>query len=192
MPNGLKNKYIWENFMKKTQKRIEIGVGLGCILIILVCVMVFAIPKHTQAYAFTGQAPSVTGNYTREDFLSETNTYNATSVNQSTLTTTYNMSTKNSLSVFAVPQITVLTHGLSGDAGHWSNAYSNTNSETDFAYDPDSLISNLSEQAGGANVYWSVLQENKENFDLYDITNEIGEYDPSQLTLINKITGNIL
>ncbi len=49
-----------------------------------------------------------------------------------------------------VPQITVLTHGLGGNAAHWS---STNGTGTAFAQDNDSLLQKLSTKAGGANLY---------------------------------------
>ena len=50
-----------------------------------------------------------------------------------------------------IPQITVLTHGLSSSASYWSNP--NGNGAETFAEDTDSLIYKLSEKAGGAYIY---------------------------------------
>lgn len=42
------------------------------------------------------------------------------------------------------PAITILTHGLGGNAGDWSNDFSGTNnSGMDFAKDPDSIIEKM-------------------------------------------------
>ena len=51
-----------------------------------------------------------------------------------------------------LPQITVLTHGLGGNAAHWS---SSDGMGGQFAEDEnnDSLIQKLSTKAGGANIY---------------------------------------
>ena len=89
------------NVVMRTGRKSILTIGIVCIFIILVCLMALVIPSQAKASAFTGNAPDFTNNYTREDFLSETNTYNATSVNQSTWEMTYNMSAKNSLSVLA-------------------------------------------------------------------------------------------
>lgn len=52
------------------------------------------------------------------------------------------------------PQITVLTHGLGGSAGHWSNiGFDKDTGKSIFGYDEASLLDKLSEKAGGANIY---------------------------------------
>ena len=47
--------------------------------------------------------------------------------------------------------MTVLTHGLSSSASHWSN--SNGSGSGGFVEDTDSLVYKLSQKAGGANIY---------------------------------------
>ena len=57
-------------------------------------------------------------------------------------------------------QITVLTHGLGSDASVWSNNFSANNNVANnisFAYDSSSLITKISDQAGGANIYWAQM-----------------------------------
>ncbi len=49
-----------------------------------------------------------------------------------------------------IPQITVLTSGLGGNAGHWSNK---NGLGGEFAQDDDSLVTKLSYNAGGAFIY---------------------------------------
>ena len=68
------------------------------------------------------------------------------------------------------PQITVLTHGLNGDASNWSN-----NEDGDFAYDSASIISRIDSElrknnGSGANIYWAKMQTNF-TFKLYDLNN---------------------
>lgn len=77
------------------------------------------------------------------------------------------------------PQITVLTHGIAdfNGASHWSNTYPNTyneegNEQSHFAYNTESLIHKLSERAGGADIYWAKMSENKVDFNLYNIGGE--------------------
>lgn len=155
--------------------------------------MALVIPRQTEAFAFTGQAPSFTTTYTRENFLCETNTYNATSVNQNTWEMTYDMSIKNNNTVLAMPQITVLTHGLGGEAGAWSNGYSATNTSTAFAYDPDSLISKLSDQAGGADIYYAKMSQiNKEDFDLRKLSINNNIYIRESKDYIDNVSNHII
>ena len=55
-------------------------------------------------------------------------------------------------------QITVLTPGLGSHANVWSNNFSaNNNSNISFSYDSSSLITKISDQAGGANIYWAQM-----------------------------------
>ena len=68
------------------------------------------------------------------------------------------------------PQITVLTHGLNGDASNWSN-----NEDGDFAYDSASIISRIDSElrknnGSGANIYWAKMETNF-TFKLYDLNN---------------------
>lgn len=179
--------------MMKTQKRTTSFIGLGCILVILVCLIAIAIPGQKAASAFTGQAPNFTTTYTRADFLSDTNTFNATSVNPSALEMTYDLSARNNNTVMAVPQITVLTHGLGGDAGDWSNGYSATNTSTSFAYDSDSLISKLSERAGDADIYRAViLDTDKEDFDLIELSVSGNSYNAQIKDSIDSVSNHII
>lgn len=66
--------------------------------------------------------------------------------------------------------ITVLTHGLGGDASHWSNV------DDKFTYDEDSMFARLEQEllkngGSGANIYWAVMQNSTE-FELYDLNDE--------------------
>lgn len=66
----------------------------------------------------------------------------------------------------ASPQMTFLTHGLSGGAFHWSS-----NEDSKFVYSDNSLISQLSASVtGGAQVYWAKMQSHSA-FKLYDLNN---------------------
>lgn len=67
-----------------------------------------------------------------------------------------------------IPQITVLTHGLSSSASHWSNY--NGSGSGGFVEDPDSLVYKLSQKAGGATIYRAVTNSNNgenPNYHLY-------------------------
>ena len=55
----------------------------------------------------------------------------------------------------STPQITVFTHGFGCTAGSWSNHNTSDDPSGEFAYDPESLISKISELKGGANIYWA-------------------------------------
>lgn len=82
-------------------------------------------------------------------------------------------------------QITVLTHGLSGTASHWSNE------DGRFAYDATSLpemISSLCSKDGGkgANIYWAKMVTNR-SFYLVDLnTKENRVQSENQITNIYK------
>lgn len=66
----------------------------------------------------------------------------------------------------ASPQMTFLTHGLTGGAFHWSN-----DGDDQFAYSDSSLIAQLSASiTGGAQVYWAKMQSHTA-FKLYDLNN---------------------
>ncbi len=68
------------------------------------------------------------------------------------------------------PQITVLTHGLGSDAGTWSNHYSKGSPDnTVFAYDSESLISQIEEKNNGnVNIYLARAERR-------DVSNENGK-----------------
>ncbi|MCI5582250.1 MAG: alpha/beta fold hydrolase, partial [Anaeroplasma sp.] len=63
--------------------------------------------------------------------------------------------------------ITILTHGLNGDASHWSN-----NGNGVFAFNKNSIITRLYNIYNDANVYWLNFY-NSHNFDLINITTQI-------------------
>ena len=116
----------------------------------------------------------------------------------------YNISQKNSNEVMNATQITVLTHGLGSNAGTWSNHYSKDNDSDSFAYDCDSLISEINEKVGGANIYWAktknVYKGNNcyeyNGFDLFDITNQTSTSsnytDTSLVSNVNDMTKLLL
>lgn len=128
----------------------------------------------TTVIDFTG----VTGSLEGTDLYNATNTYSYNGDNEFYDRNYQYYDTSERLENIAVsinaPQITVLTHGLGGDASHWSN------NEGVFAYDEDSLISRLSLELskngqGGANIYWAVMQDSTsfQLFDLNDSKNRI-------------------
>lgn len=94
------------------------------------------------------------------------------------------------------PQITVLTHGLLGNASHWSN-----NGSGAFAPDSSSLISQLDLQiynktGAHANIYWAkmVLHDSFKLYDLNDPSNiDDGEYTANtSLQDIYGVTGHFI
>ena len=94
------------------------------------------------------------------------------------------------------PQITVITHGLGGNASHWSNDGNNN-----FAYDRSSIISRideeLSKKGNDANIYWAVMQSST-SFCLYDLKNtsnknNLGVYQPNAATTsITNVSKHII
>ena len=84
------------------------------------------------------------------------------------------------------PAITVLTHGLSGSASHWSNTADNRF----FAYDNRSLIERLRRQ-NGANVFWAQMNS-ATNFRLFElpIQNQLQIYDYNNLPTVPRLTFN--
>ncbi len=122
---------------------------------------------------FVGTSGSPSGEY----LYNATNTYNYNGANNLpdvSAKSSYeyydtDTGSKNSNLVYdGAPQITVLTHGLGGDASHWSN-----NGAGDFARDPRSLFSRLNEEFNknegvGASIYWAKMVST-DSFYLYDL-----------------------
>lgn len=123
-----------------------------CLAIILTICLLGTIPgfsskniiiKADTTETFVG----LSGSLTDIDLYNATNTYNYNGDNdiiKDDAKSGYdyfntNVGTKNSNSIYSgAPQITVLTHGLGGDASHWSN-----NGMGDFSYDERSLFSRI-------------------------------------------------
>ena len=99
----------------------------------------------------------------------------------------YDMTEKNNNQVMDNAQITVLTHGLGSNAGVWSNDFSADTKTENFAYDTDSLISQIVEKVGVANIYWAMMTDYND-FNLYDITAQTGEYSNSNNFKVDNIT----
>ena len=128
----------------------------------------------TTAFAFTGYETFDISNL--DELFTATNTYTCTSVDEDNHTMSFDLEHKRNVQVMDVTQITVLTHGLGGNAGAWSNLYSKDNLNDNFGYDEDSIINKIRERAGDANVYWAIMT-NHTSFDLVNITNQNnGEY----------------
>lgn len=110
---------------------------LPLLILSLVCAVFFGLNmKNTQAAAlytggFLGQGSSL--GFTEEELYSNTNTYNY-------MDGEYDLTSagKNNKTVAESAQIYVLTHGLSGDASHWSN-----NGNDEFCFKEESLISKI-------------------------------------------------
>lgn len=160
-----------------------------CLVIILSVVLVVSI-NNISVMAYNGVTT-----LTEKELYDETNTYNVNSscfnkdsgkfittwvedrkTNKTQYNIRYNMSAKQNRSVMNEAQITVLTPGLAGDAGNWSNNFSSTKTKgVSFAYDSSSLITQISDQVGGANIYWAKMVAYN-NFHLYNITNQTSVY----------------
>ena len=79
----------------------------------------------------------------------------------------YNFSASTNIQVdISTPLLTVFTHGLYGDASHWSN-----DGNKNFAYSENSLITRLAKLVD-SNVYWVKYYSNS-NFTIMDITSEL-------------------
>lgn len=89
-----------------------------------------------------------------EELYSCTNTYNYNPEFE-TNSSRYNLSRKNDNIVDNKPLLTVFTHGLGGDASHWSNNNNN------FAYVNSSLITRIAKTTD-CNIHWVYFDENKE------------------------------
>lgn len=189
--------------MIKKFKKLLICMGLSSFLM-----MSFWGLNSQNVFAFSGTNNTIT----EETLYNETNTYNVNGncfddnnqfiktivdvpdgskterYNPYQYNISYNMSQKNSNQVMNTTQITVLTHGLGMGAGTWSNLYSATNhgyGSDDFAYDSQSLINQISEEVGGANIYWADMNSFS-NFSLYDITDKTN-YEKSTLPIVDNI-----
>lgn len=89
------------------------------------------------------------------------------------------------------PQVTFVTHGLGGSAGHWSNDGNSNN----FAYETNSIIELLKQKAE-CNVYIADFDKINNNieFVLYQVTDDKGYYfknnNKNNLIKVDKITDN--
>ena len=188
------------------KKRLSMTICFGFIIIMCLLGTVFTtsfqnfIAKADTVGTFVG----VNGSPSGTSLYNETNTYNYKGDN--TITNPSEKSrfeyfntdagTKNSNIVSTeVPQITVLTHGLNGNASHWSN------NSYGFAYDEDSLFMRIDEELSknggkGAHLYWAKM--NKTNsFYLYDLKTKpndksVYENNVDRITSITEISKHIV
>jgi len=146
--------------------------GLLCILTVMIYLVVLINP-----FDISGQVSETTNfqghsqHLTYEELFNATNTFNLSHFNIPARQMGYNMSVRNGNLVASIPQITVLTHGVGGTAGDWSN-----HGDADFARTHDSLHRRLYTEAGGADIYWAIMQEDSHDFLLVDVTNQSGIY----------------
>lgn len=151
--------------------------------------------KADTTETFVGLSDSLTD----IDLFNATNTYNyngANNIIKDDAKSGYdyfntNVGAKNSNSIYSgAPQITVLTHGLGGDASHWSN-----NGMGDFSYDERSLFSRINVElrkngSNDANIYWAKMTD-RGSFYLYNLNSLPADkilYDAAILTKIPSIT----
>ena len=121
MLNGKKYKNERNGTMKK----------ILCLILTVVVFILVTVSSNLFVYASENNTFSITD----ETLYNLTNTYNS---EHEEYESHYFMNTKNNLTVSnEEPLMTVFTHGLGGDASHWSN------NGSDFAYSKDSLITRL-------------------------------------------------
>ena len=159
-------------------------IYLIALITLVMCITTLFGLSTINAYAFSGTNSSLS----EQELYNATNTYNVnagcfegngdfhtiddSSRKYSTqYEISYNLTQKNNNQVMDSAQITVLTHGLGSDASIWSNAYSSKNLSTSFAYDAESLINKISDEVGGANIYWAEMSAFNA-FNLYNISNQ--------------------
>lgn len=174
----------------KNTKKIFCCISLAICFICMV--MAIMLTDVVVTFAYSG-IPGQSQYNDVNSLFSATNTFSCSNIDKTTnpdrIDVTYNLSSRNGLEVMDKPQITVLTHGWASHASTWSNQYSEhyTGQLTDdgalpFAYDPDSLIIQLSNNVGGANIYWADMN-GYEAFDLIDITNQTDQNQSYQNTI---------
>ena len=152
--------------------------------------------KADSGNYFTG----LNGSPIDDDLYNATNTfqYNGNNTSGASDYVYYDTSNNNNnLIKTGSPQITVLTHGLAGDASHWSN-----NGNNEFSYDNSSIISRINDElyintGSGTNIYWAIMQSST-SFKLYDLNNSsninnLNVYKQTQtITQINDISKHII
>lgn len=166
--------------MKKCKKQLIISA------VAFLFVLIFAIALIPQDFTFA----RATTNYD-EAFFSNANTYDATITTKTERGTDY---TYGSVSYdmdhrragvtvsTSAPQVTFVTHGLEGTAGHWSN----NGKTSSFAYMDNSLIK-LLEQKADCNLYLAKFTGWNE-FTLMKIDND--DYTERKSLTDNRIIDN--
>lgn len=133
------------------------------------------------------------------DFFSRANTYNATltqtvvpgSTNGETYNSVrYNMNVKRANVIVSddAPQVTFITHGLGGDASHWSN--NSGNPDWEFAYSPGSII-DLLQQKASCNIYWAKFSS-VDSFVLWQLDNKNYESENKRTSIIDNTKHSIV
>lgn len=152
--------------------------SLMAIAIICACVNVEEFKAVATSYSIASFS-GIEGSPNGEALYNATNTYdyNGDNVLNNRAYTYYDTSINgrnNNLVSSNAPLITVLTHGLGGEAAHWSNE-----GDDKFACDKDSIFGRLETEllrndGSGANVYWAVMRSSNafQLYDLNDINNQ--------------------
>ena len=189
-------------------KRKRLSMTSCLVFVTIMCLLgaVFTVSfKSSIAKADTGGVfVGISGSPSGTSLYNATNTYNYNGDN--TITNPSEKSrfeyfntdagTKNSNIVSTeVPQITVLTHGLGGNASHWSN------NSYGFAYDEDSLFVRIDEElskngGNGAHLYWAKMN-GINSFYLYDLKTKpndkiVYENNVDRITSITEISKHIV
>ena len=162
------------------------------IIFILICVMCGFVFNKSIIKANT-QVNNTLG-YDSSFLYNETNTYqydrkieqknyidnNGNNGTENVVTQLYDMSNKNSNTVSNDdPLLTVITHGLGGDASHWSL------NDDKFTYCDDSIVKRLNNIVnGGVNVYWYIVEQTKE-LKIYDVTDNLTVTNDTDLLITN-------
>jgi hypothetical protein len=137
------------------------------IYILFICIFITSLVILLTS-ASTYAAISQSFNINDTDLYNETNTFNyLNSFGQNEAR--YDMSTRIQNRVVSTedPLITVFTHGLGGDASHWSNVGTNN-----FAYSDDSLINRLARMSE-SNIYWIKFKSDNVSFNTYNISSNV-------------------
>ena len=124
------------------------------IVCIFTCIAVFQFNNRKYTvYADTVYFTGLSSSLSESELEAQTNTNSQNDVSNNT------------------PMITFITHGLGGNASHWSNILVESGTveaptyKREFAYEPNSLIEQLRNKAGDADVYWASF-DNDTNFQL--------------------------
>lgn len=159
------------------KKKIWITVTL-CLLIIATSAVGIITTPQSQNIA---NAASIS-----QELFSQTNTYLCTQADDDTYKLKYDMSQRMDMPIMDVPQITVLTHGLGGDAADWSNMHGqNGNLSLDYEDDPKSIINKLTEKVGESLLYRFEMQSNT-TFTIYKDYNKSAKINLNDINNISK------
>ena len=99
----------------------------------------------------------------------------------------------------SAPQLTILTHGYGSDASVWSNPIEffdstrkqNRYQTVNFTYDPESLIEQLRQREGDADVYLATFR-NRTNFYLYKCEPKVDAFNALKSKSVENVTDSDL